>query len=138
MSREFQELKDRLIKLSDEQLIEMVLAPPGEYRQDALDIAKAELKWRNVEIPKQEEPEAITDSVSDDSLQGPPGREREVVPESVCLMCGGPLRPGTLVAEKEVTVVFSDNHEERFVRVNVCARCGQLSLVVDFETDVQQ
>ena len=139
MDKEFQELKDRLVKLSDEQLIEMVLAPPGEYRQDALDIAKAELKWRHVEIPKQEEePEAITESVSDDPLLGRVGPPRERVTENVCMVCGGPLRPGTLVAEKEVTVVFSDNHEERFVRMNACTQCGQLSLVVDFETDVQQ
>jgi hypothetical protein len=138
MGKEFQELKDRLVKLSDEQLIDMVLAPLGEYRQDALDIAKAELKWRRVEIPKPEEPEAIADPVSDDPLPGRLGRVREGLPENVCLICGGSLRSGTFVAEKEVTVVFSDNHEERFVRVNACTRCGQLSLVVDFETDVQQ
>jgi hypothetical protein len=139
MGEELQELKDRLVKLSDEQLIEMVLAPQGEYRQEALDIAKAELKWRRVEIPEpEEEPEAITDPVSADPLPGRLGRTREGLPENVCLICGGPLRPGTLVAEKEVTVVFSDNHEERFVRVNACTQCGQLSLLVDFETDVQQ
>jgi len=138
MSEELQELKERLVKLSDGQLIEIVLAPPGEYRQDALDIAKAELKWRRVEIPKPEEPEAATDPVSDDPLLGRLGRSRERLPENVCLICGGPLRPGTLVAEKELTVVFSDNHEERFVRANACTQCGQLSLVVDFETDVQQ
>src|SRR2546425_2090667 len=99
MGEEFQELKDRLVKLTDEQLIEMVLAPPGEYRQDALDIAKAELKWRGVEIPKPEEPEAIADPVPNDPLLGRLGRAREGLPENVCLICGGPLRSGTLVAE---------------------------------------
>ena len=139
MVKEFQELKDRLVKLSDEQLLEMVSAPPGEYRQDALDIAKAELKWRHVEIPKPEEPEdTTTGSVAGDPLLGRIGRAREGLPENVCLICGGRLRTGSLVAEKELTVVFSDNHEERFVRANACTQCGQLSLVVDFETDVQQ
>jgi hypothetical protein len=138
MGKEFQELKDRLVKLSDEQLIEIVLAPPGEYRQDALEIAKAELKWRRVEIPEPEEPEATTDPVSDEPLLRRLGRPREGLSGNVCLICGGPLRPGTLVAEKELTVVFSDNHEERFVRVTACTQCGQLSLVVDFETDVRQ
>jgi len=141
MAKEFQELKDRLVKLSDEQLLEMVLAPPGEYRQDALDIAKAELKWRRVEIPTPEEPETTettTGSLADDPLPGRTGRAREGLPENVCPICGGALRSGTLVAEKEVTVVFSDSHEERFVRVNACTQCGQLSLVVDFETEVQQ
>ena len=138
MGDESQELKDRLVKLSDEQLIEIVLAQPGEYRQEALDIAKAELKWRRVEIPKPEEPEEISNPVSGDPLLGRIGSAREELPESVCLICGGRLRAGSLVAEKELTIVFSDNHEERFIRVNACTQCGQLSLVVDFETDVQQ
>ncbi len=142
MAKEFQELKDRLVKLSDEQLLEMVLAPPGEYRQEALDIAKAELKWRRVEIPKPEATESTettTASPADDPVLGRIRRAREGLPDNnVCLICGGALRSGTLVAEKEVTVVFSDNHEERFVRVNACTQCGQLSLVVDFETEVQQ
>ena len=110
----------------------------GEYRQDALDIAKAELKWRRVEIPKPEEPEEISNPVSGDPLLGRIGSAREELPESVCLICGGRLRAGSLVAEKELTIVFSDNHEERFIRVNACTQCGQLSLVVDFATDVQQ
>src|SRR5207302_4742193 len=89
MDKEFQELKDRLVKLSDEQLIEMVLAPPGEYRQDALDIAKAELKWRRVEIPEPEEPEATSNPVSADPLLSRLGPAREGPPENVCLICGG-------------------------------------------------
>ena len=44
MSDDFQQLKERLIKYSDEQLIEIVMAPPGDYRPDAIDIAKTELK----------------------------------------------------------------------------------------------
>src|SRR2546428_13595091 len=55
----------------------------------------------------------------------------------VCLSCGGPMRSGTLVAEKELTIVFADNQEERFVRVNACSACGQLSLVADYKIDVQ-
>ena len=50
MSDDLQQLKDRLVKLSDDELIAMVLAPSGEYRQEAVDIAKNELKWRKVEI----------------------------------------------------------------------------------------
>jgi hypothetical protein len=135
MSDNFQQLKERLIKYSDEQLIEIVLAPPGDYRQDAIDIAKTELKWRKVEIPEPDEPE------EQPAAPAPMGRfrgVRESTPGNGCVFCGGPLTPGTLVAEKELTVVFSDNHEERFVKVNVCTWCRQLSLVVDFETDVQK
>jgi hypothetical protein len=140
MSDNFQQLKERLIKYSDEQLIEIVLAPPEDYRQDAIDIAKTELKWRKVEIPEPDQPE---EEASAEQTYDPTAVERfRTVREATggrgCVFCGGPVAPGTLVAEKELTVVLSDNREERFVKVNVCTTCGQLSLVVDFETDVQQ
>jgi hypothetical protein len=148
MAENSQQLKERLIKLSDEELIEIVLAAPGEYRQEAIDIAKTELKWRNVEIPKPEAPEDSDDTevpedagapASDDPFMRPRlVRSPDLAPGNACFICGGPLRQGTLVAEKELTVVFGDDHEERFVKVNACTQCGQLSLVVDFDTDVQQ
>jgi hypothetical protein len=141
MSDDYEQLKDRLIKLSDEQLIEIVLAAPGEYRQDALDIAKTELKWRKVEIPEREEEADEAEEVADLDSKGAPADQfpvvRSRVPGAGCPNCGGALRPGTLVGEKELTVIFSDNQEERFVKVNACSKCGQVSLVVDFETDVQ-
>jgi hypothetical protein len=140
MSDDYEQLKDRLIKLSDEQLIEIVLAAPGEYRQDALEIAKTELKWRKVEIPEKEEEEEA-EEVADRDSKGAPADQfpvvRSRVPGTECPNCGGAQRPGTLVGEKELTVIFSDNQEERFVKVNACSKCGQVSLVVDFETDVQ-
>ncbi len=139
MNEDFQQLKDRLVKYSDEQLIEIVLAPPGDYRQDAIDIAKTELKWRNVEIPEPDEPDEENAEEAYAPTSAEPFRAvREATSGNRCAFCGGPVTPGTLVAEKELTVVFSDNREERFVKVNVCTRCGQVSLVVDFETDVQQ
>src|SRR5215831_14220219 len=112
MSDDFQQLKERLVKYSDEQLIDIVLAPPGDYRQEAIDIAKAELKWRRVELPDtnelEEEPAAPTPVE-------PFRVVREPTPGGGCVFCGGPVSPGTLVAEKELTFVFSDNREERFV-----------------------
>src|SRR5690348_15460246 len=133
MADDLQALKDRLVKLSDEELIDIVLAPAGEYRQEALDIANAELKWRRVEIPKpDEESESEPEAVSHDPLRV--SSNREAASTGGCPFCNGPLRPGTLVGEKEITVVFSDNHEERFVKVNVCTQCGQLSMVADLET----
>ena len=136
MAEDSQQLKERLIKLSDEQLIEIVLAAPGEYRQEAIDIARTELKWRNVEIPK---PEEIVEEEEVPASDDPFRRPRLVVPTpgNTCSVCGGPLRQGTLVAEKELTVIFGDNQEERFVKVSACTQCGQLSLIVDFDTGVQ-
>jgi hypothetical protein len=141
MAEDSQQLKERLIKLSDEQLIEIVLAAPGEYRQEAIDIAKTELKWRNVEIPRPEETEeAVETGVDPDSMDpiGAPPRGRVAIPTNVCIICGSAMRQGTLVAEKEITIVFADNQEERFVKVSACTQCGQVSLTVDSETDVQQ
>ena len=46
------------------------------------------------------------------------------------------MRPGTLIAEKEMTIIFTDNREERFVRVSACTQCARLSLAVDYESDV--
>ena len=138
MGDDYQELKDRLVKLSDEQLIDIVTAAPGEYRQDALEIAKTELKWRKVEIPEADE--AIQEAPSgpyDPSALGAIQSARQAASRNECVFCGGPLRAGTLVAEKELTVIFADNQEERFVKVKACTQCGQVSLAVDFETDVK-
>ena len=138
MSEDYQDLKDRLVKLSDEQLIDMVIAPPGEYRQDALEIAKAELKWRKVEIPEADEAEDQAQPGSSDPAPLAANRAVfEALSRTGCPFCGGgPLRPGTFVAEKELTIVFSDNQEERFVKAMACTQCSQLSLGVDFKTDV--
>jgi hypothetical protein len=139
MAEDSQQLKERLIKLSDEQLIDIVQAEPGEYRQEAIDIAKAELKWRNVEIPEPEEDvePGVVVPISTDPISYR-SRASNVALAEVCIICGGAMRRGTLVAEKEVTIVFTDNQEERFVKVSACTQCGQVSLVVDSETDVEQ
>jgi hypothetical protein len=134
MSNDVLELKERISKLSDDQLIDMVTASAGDYRQEALDYAKAELKYRRVDWsqPKSEEVEVEADPVADSA-------ETAVAPPGVnCFVCGGRLRQGTLVAEKELTVIFSDNREERFVRVMACVQCGQLSLTADYDTDVER
>ncbi len=129
MNEEAMELQKKITQLSDEQLLEMVTVESGDYRQEALDYAKAELTSRGIDFApaSDEKRESSEESVV------PPLDARGLV----CLGCGGQMRPGALVAEKELTIVFTDNHEERFVRVNACSQCGQLSLVADYETDVQ-
>ena len=130
MTPESQELKDRITRLEDEQLLEMVAAKAGEYREEAVGYAKAELEARGIDAV------ASTDEAQQDQVSGPFVVDRPgAVP--VCLICGGRLRSGTLVGEKEITIVFTDNHEERFVKVNACTQCGQISLAVDDATDVQ-
>jgi hypothetical protein len=132
MSDEIQELKDRITGLSDDELIEMVTVNAADYREEAVDYAKAELRKRGVDYSTVQEeatePPATFEPFPTKSGGGPAA--------SICGICGGQLRAGSLVAEKELTIIFSDNREERFVRVNACTGCGQLTLVADFETDV--
>jgi hypothetical protein len=128
------ELKQRLSKLSNDELIEMVTVGAPDYRQDALDYAKAELKYRRVDwsdVGHEEEEETEVDSSNQ------PAESASAI-SPACLACGGTLRAATLVAEKELTVIFSDNREERFVRVMACAQCGQITLIADYENDVAQ
>jgi hypothetical protein len=139
MSDDIWELKQRLSKLSNEELIAIVTVASKDYRQEAIDYAKQELKYRRVDLSKlnSEDDEAI------DETETAPEAEPEAVDPfvrgvSTKCVCGGALRQGTLVAEKELTIIFSDNHEERFVRVLACSRCSQISLVVDPETVVPE
>jgi hypothetical protein len=135
MSDELEELKQRIAGHSDEELIEMVTVGSSDYREEALNYARAELQNRGVKWSEgaDSETEAL------ETKQVPEPREStDGLPRSGCSMCGGSLRVGTLVAEKELTIIFSDNHEERFVRVTACVQCGQVSLIVDYEVEVQQ
>ena len=134
MNGELGELKERIVRLTDQELLDMITGKPGDYRQEALDFAKTELKARGTDFANANTEEAQPEQESAEAEETQLDR-RGSVPG--CLVCGGPLRPGTLVAEKELTIVFADNHEERFVRVNACAQCGQLSLVADYNTEVQ-
>ena len=108
----------------DTEVSEMVAAKAGDYREEAIGYAKAELEARGVDY---EAPAPPPDSEPDLD------RHAQV---SGCLICGGKLRPGTLVGEKEITIVFADNKEERFVRVDACTQCGNISLAVDNSEDV--
>ena len=132
MSDDLQELKERLSERSDEELMEMLTVSPADYRPEALEYARAELEYRRVELPevKAGETEPVADAEAD------PSAVDVALPEFTCLVCGGQLAEGTLVAEKELTIIF-DNKQERFVRARACIRCGNLYMVVDYKTEVE-
>ena len=50
MTPELEELKAHIAQLTDEQLLEMVGAEAGEYREEALGFAKAELEKRGIDL----------------------------------------------------------------------------------------
>ena len=134
---DLQELKQRISKLTDEQLIEMVTTDAGDYRREALDYAKSELRNRGVDWSQPEADEEKVEEEEEPTTDFETRRAAPPVDSSgfKCPACGGSVRPGTLVAEKELTIVF-DNHEERFIRAMACTRCGHLFMVVDYKTDV--
>ena len=134
MEQESLDLKQNISQLSDEELLEMVTANSSEYREEALYFAKAELVARGIDFTKLSSDETINET------EAPAKSESSSVSRAllVCPSCGGQLRLGTLVGEKELTIVFADNREERFVKVNACAQCGKISLVADYGTEVQQ
>jgi hypothetical protein len=125
------DLKQRMASLSDEELLRMVTEDAADYRRDALDFAKAELRSRGVDYSTPPPAEGTT---VDDPSEG--GDSLALHRRNGCPSCGGLLRAATLTGEREVTVVFSDNKEERFVLVSVCSQCGLVSLAVDLEAEV--
>lgn len=44
---------------------------------------------------------------------------------------------GALYGESELTIVFHDGAEERFVQALVCVGCGVVKLAIDYDTDVE-
>jgi len=125
------DLQRHISDLSDEQIIEMLTINSGQYREEALSYARLEANTRGLAIPvpvtDSKEPAETAAALTDASAKR----------VSVCETCGGELRLGTMVGEKEVTIIFADNKEERFVRVTACNQCGRVSMIVDFETVVQ-
>ena len=131
------ELRERLLKMSDEELIRMVCEDYDDYREEALRAAEEELERRGIVIDDG------SASMNAASNGGGAAVENGVADRGAnratlyCAACGGELRSGYLFAQKEITVLFADNNEERFVDVQACGRCGRVQLAVDYETDVE-
>ena len=120
-------MQERIRQMSDDELIRMVCDEADQYREDVLQYAEAELAARGIELedePNQQADELIAGRKLDESLLTCPG-------------CRSRMRAGALFAQKEVTILFNDNNEERFVEVLACSNCGQVRLLVDYETDVE-
>jgi hypothetical protein len=67
------------------------------------------------------------------ALLDPPA---EVTNNVLCRVCGGLTRSGQLFGESEITIVMAETNEERFVRAFACIKCGNVQLLVDYETDI--
>jgi hypothetical protein len=124
MDEEYNNLKEKISQLSDGELVKMVMVEAGDYRKEALDLAHSEMKKRGIDPSRP--------SVqSEATAEGAP----EEMPH--CSVCGGAVRAAMLMAEREVTVVFADSEEQRFLNLNVCTQCGRAEFVVDLESEVE-
>jgi hypothetical protein len=126
---EWNEVKERLSQMSDRELLRIVEEEYDDYRREAIEFAEQELTKRNVPFERPELDEDDDDNVGVDS--GPSESNAS------CNNCGGKMRAGLLFADKELTVLFHDNNEERFVQVLACTSCGDVKLSVDLFTDVE-
>ena len=61
MSDEIWQLKQRITKLSDDELIDMVTVAAKNYRKEALEYAREELKYRHIDPSKARVPEEEAD-----------------------------------------------------------------------------
>ena len=130
MEDEILKLKERISGMSNEDLLKIVTVERGDYRREAVDLASRELQSRGVPFEPgddiEEEDEFESGAVlSSDNL--PP-----------CHLCGGAMRFGQLFADRELTIFFPDEEEDRFVQAIACSKCGQLRLIVDLDTDIEQ
>lgn len=122
------ELKDRISQMSDRELLRIVEVEYNDYRKEALEFAEQELQKRSVPFEKSEPDEdAAEDADSIDPI-------KNITP---CRECGGVMRSGLLFADKELTMLFNDDNEERFVQAFACTACGAVRLAIDLDTEVE-
>ena len=128
LDEELNELKDRISQMPDRELLQIVEVEYADYRKEAIEFAEEELRKRSIPFGT---PELVADEDEDDASMAP---ARSNVP---CGNCGGSMRSGLLFADKELTMLFSDSNEERFVHAFACTACGDVRLTVDLETEVE-
>ena len=125
---ELNELKDRISQMSDRELLQIAEVEYADYRKEAIEFAEVELTKRSIPFEK---PELDADEDEEDDSIGPIERTQP------CGNCGAQMRSGLLFADKELTILFSDSNEERFVHAFCCTACGDVRLTVDLETEVE-
>ena len=128
LDEELSELKDRISQMSDRELLRIVEVEYNDYRKEALEFAESELQKRSLPF---ERPEPDADEAEDAGSIDP---VKTSVP---CRECGGVMRSGLLFSDKELTMLFNDDNEERFVHAFACMACGAVRLALDLETEVE-
>src|ERR1044072_8442127 len=118
-------LKERFSQMSDEELLKIVCEEYEDYHETALRFAEEELNKRGIYLEDENESSKPAITLEPESA--------DVETRATCAVCGGKMRVGNLFANKEVTILFPDEKEERFVDVLACEQCGQIKMIVDYE-----
>lgn len=127
------ELKERITNMTNDELLKIVTVERSDYRREAIDFATSELQTRGVRFDPSADIEDDDDEESDVADATIPGKT--LLP---CELCGGSMRVGQMFADRELTIFFPDDEEERFVQAVACNDCGHLKLLVDFETEIEE
>lgn len=131
MDETLRELKQRISDMSSDELLNIVEVDFDDYRQEAIDFAKAELMARGIHFKGASSQMSVSSSETGDTSEA-------AASEPSCVKCGSKTRLGVLLGESEITIMFSDRDEQRFVEVYACIKCGYVQLIVDLETDVDE
>jgi hypothetical protein len=130
MDEQTGEIKDRMSRLSDEELLDIVEVEFNDYRKEALEFARQELTRRGIRF---EEPETGREENTDQAACASVNTSWA----ETCARCGGKTRQGVLLENKEITLFLTDRDEHRFLEVYACRKCGYVQLAADFDTDVE-
>jgi hypothetical protein len=139
MEDEAAALKDKISQMTDGELLRIVGPDRDDYVEQAIGFATRELRIRN--IPFDEAPRRTAQASNDaddstDAIDAIDTASSNSIPP--CDACRGPMRSGSLFAGEELTMLFHDNDEERFVQVFACSVCGKMRMVVDFQTNIER
>ncbi len=130
---ETRELKERITNMTNEELLKIVTVDRRDYRREAIEFATSELHARGVRRDPGVDIEDDDDEQNDAAVATTSGKR-----SPPCQHCGGETRVGQMFADRELTIFFPDDDEERFVQAVACDDCGHLRLVVDLETEIEE
>jgi hypothetical protein len=132
MEDETRERKERITNMTNEELLKIVTVERNDYRREAIDFATSELQTRGVGFDPGAD---IEDDDEESDAAGATLSGKSLLP---CELCGGAMRVGQMFADRELTIFFPDDDEERFVQAIACDDCGNVRLIVDFETEIEE
>jgi hypothetical protein len=145
MGSTMEQLRERFAQMEDEDLLRIVGEEASDYRPEAVELAKEEIRRRGLETAspkKTEAPVPLSSSEAEEpfELEEEDTEEEEAARSNwvTCAVCGGGLKSAILVADHRIIAVFEDNREARYVKMLVCPQCGNASLFVDMHTEVTE